>query len=315
MLTQALWFQVILMTASLGILYIGADLALASAEKIGKAIGISSLVVGLLIVGFGTSLPEFFVSHLACIHEKPGIALGNIIGSNVANLFLIMAIAGILVRLTFSTRDIIKQLILHLVITILVFVIFKWINILHWASFFILCGFFAWYLYFTFKKMEKHIHDENEPKPKLNFIDIGKLLVGFILLYVGGELLVYSGSSLGKILGVSTFVISAIFVAFGTSFPELMTVLVACIKKKDVNLITGNIIGSNIFNVGFVMGSISIYKVKLTETFYYEMAVLFFACFFLLLLAFMKKKFHRWSGVGFLLIYIGMVCYWVCCRG
>src|SRR5690606_26567278 len=110
--------QALLLALSLVALYYGAELALGSAEKIGRYFKLSPLVIGLVIVGFGTSLPELFVSQLAAFRGRSDIALGNIIGSNVANLFLILAITGILAPLVLRTKEIIQQLFLHLGVTL-----------------------------------------------------------------------------------------------------------------------------------------------------------------------------------------------------
>lgn len=303
-------FHSFILLISFAVLYFGADFALGSAEKIGKAVGISPLVVGLLIVGFGTSLPEFFVSHLACISGSYGIALGNVIGSNVANIFLIMGAAALIYPLSIRSRDIFKQLKRHLGLMVLLLVVMQFSR-LNWITALALLGFFIYYLHFTFKKMEKGESHQDEERPKLTILDGLKLLLGFFLLYAGGELLVTSGTRLGEIFSISPYVISAIFVAFGTSFPELMTALVACIKKKDVDLITGNVIGSNIFNVAFVMGSFSFYNISLPSKFMVELITLVLISCVLIIMTRVKPRLDRLVGIAFLCCYLGMVFFWI----
>ena len=117
--------------------------------------------------------------------------------------------------------------------------------------------FFVFYFFINIKN-----NSQNEDiKEKASKIDYVKIFIGFILLYASGELLVFSGSNLGRSWGISEFAISAIFVAFGTSFPELVTALVASFRKKETDLIIGNVIGSNIFNGAFVLGSIGPYSI------------------------------------------------------
>ncbi|WP_081653375.1 sodium:calcium antiporter [Bacteriovorax sp. DB6_IX] len=149
--------QVVLLALAIIMLYYGAEFALESAEKIGLALGLSPLVIGLLIVGFGTSLPEFFVSQLACLRGESPIALGNIVGSNIANLFLILGVSGVMVKLHVSRPEIKIQFILHLVLTgLLVFVLFQ-DRIYPWAAA-LFGSFFVFYLYDTFKQMLKQRH-------------------------------------------------------------------------------------------------------------------------------------------------------------
>ena len=148
-------------------------------------------------------------------------------------------------------------------------------------------------------------------KKKIDFKIVAKLILGFALLYGGGELLVSSGTALGKIFGISSYIISAIFIAFGTSFPELVTALIACLKKKNTDLITGNIIGSNIFNVAFVLGGLGFYNVKIEQNFHVEMYLLGAAAIFLMLLALIKKNFGRPAGILFLASYGFVVFHWI----
>lgn len=308
--------QVVLLVLAIVMLYYGAEFALESAEKIGLALGLSPLVIGLLIVGFGTSLPEFFVSQLASYRGDPGIALGNIVGSNIANLFLILGVSGLLGRLFLTSKDIKRQLYLHLALTVILGVVMLQDQIYWWGSA-LLLGFMAFYLFDTFKGMKQeraHMADPEKPSHKDEEVtakDILHLFAGFVLLYGGGELLVKSGTGLALAFGISSYVISAIFVAFGTSFPELVTAIMTVKKGKNSDIITGNIIGSNIFNVAFVLGSLVFYKIKITESFLPEVSALLFAAIFLIVIALMKRAFYRIAGSIFLACYIIMVLYWV----
>lgn len=308
-----MFIQALLLVLSIVILYYGAEITLNAAEKIGKALKLPSLVIGLVIVGFGTSLPELFVSHIACLNALPGMALGNIVGSNVANLFLIMGISGLMVPLKINSTSVKRQFLLHLGLTLLMGAVLLQSE-LYWYSAVVLLLFFVAYLYYTFVRMRKHhegIELDDDETPELGPIIFVKLLVGFGLLYLGGELLVRSGSTLGRLVGISEYVISAIFVAFGTSFPELVTSLLACYKKKHTDLITGNIIGSNIFNVAMILGSLGGYKVVIEQSFLPEFASLLFASIFLLAWSYANRVFFRFAGVLFLITYGVMIFYWI----
>lgn len=305
--------QALLLALSIAILYIGAEAALNSAERIGKYYGLSPLIIGLLIVGFGTSLPEFFVSQIACLNDHSPIALGNIVGSNVANLFLILGVTGLLVPLKINAISLKRQFTIHLVLTVLMTGVLMQKK-LYVVSAILLAAFFLFYLYYTFIRMKKYnegIDLEDGPVDHLSPVTFVKLLAGFIFLYLGGELLVSSGSKLGVMWEIPEYVISAIFVAFGTSFPELVTSLVACFKKKHTDLIVGNVIGSNVFNVAMVLASLGGYKVMIEQNFLVEQVALLLAAVFLLLWAYAGKLFHRFAGVLFLSCYLGMIFHWI----
>lgn len=302
--------QLTILFLSIVALYWGAEFSLEAAEKVGRFFGLSPLVIGLLLVGFGTSLPEFFVSQMASYKGEVDIAMGNIIGSNIANLFLVLGISGVIGTLSLQTNDIKRQVVIHLFITTtLAFIIyFVGINLISTTIF---SCFFIFYLFDTFKSMKNEAFEEEGVVEKLGFGTVTRLLSGFALLYAGGDFLVSSGTALGNILGVSSYVISAILVAFGTSFPELVTAILACIKKKDSQLIVGNIIGSNIFNIAFVLGSVGFYDIKLVNQFTTELVGLFVASFILIGLVVLKKNFGRLSGLIYLCCYGAMISFWI----
>ncbi|MBC98925.1 MAG: hypothetical protein CME63_14370 [Halobacteriovoraceae bacterium] len=311
-----MYIQIIILLLAIVALYFGAEFALEAAEKIGIFFGLSPLVIGLVLIGFGTSLPEFFVSQLACLNGEPEIAMGNIVGSNIANLFLIMGFSGLLAPLYILSQDIRRQIFIHVLLTSILALIIVVIGINPLTT--VLLGlFFGFYLWDTFRQMRKQrqlrsLEDEPEEKiEKLEVFVFGKLIVGFVLLYFGGEYLVKSGTEIGRISGIPAYVISAIFVAFGTSFPELVTALIASFKKKNTDLITGNIIGSNIFNVAFVMGSIGIYEVPIRQSYNIELGALAFASLFLVMLVMVKRNFHRFAGVVFLATYGAIIYHWI----
>ena len=307
-----MYLQAFYLLLSIVGLYFGAEFALDSAEKIGRFFGLSPLVIGLLIVGFGTSLPEFFVSHLACMRDESGIALGNIIGSNIANIYLILGVSSLLTILFITRRDLRVEIYFHIGETVLLtgILIYGKLNLITVGA---AMTFFGFYLGDAFRQMKKDRHlrkADDVHQPKINPMDFVKLLIGFVLLYASGELLVFSGSGLGKALGISPYVISAVFVAFGTSFPELVTAMLACMKKKNTDLITGNIIGSNIFNVSLVMGTLGFYGVDIPAKYNIEIGYLIFAALLLLVLSLLKKNLTRISGVLFLGGYGYLVFMW-----
>ena len=242
------------------LLFVGAELALNAAEKVGKLFNIPPLLIGLLIIGPGTSLPEFFVSHLAALNGQGQMAMGNIVGSNISNLLLVLGISLVIQKITVANKAIFRQISIHLLLSLILSVVLLFSK-LHILSCLVLMAFFWGYLGDTYLNMK----NQSESKPpgkrallnssKENILLFGKLVAGFGLLYYGGEVLVQSGNDLCRLWGISEYMISAIFIALGTSLPELVTSLLTTLRKKNLELIVGNVIGSNILNVAFVMAS------------------------------------------------------------
>ncbi len=300
----------LLLIAAVIILYFGAELSLDSSEKIGKKIGLSPLMVGMLLIGFGTSLPELFVGHIAGVQGKSAIAVGSLIGSNIANMFLILGLSGLVVKMDLSQKSLRHQLLLHLGLgfTLMFVLSQERLNLLNSLPLIGLCGVYLYLLLLDFKK-DNGEHQSQEP---FNAgVVIIKLFGGFGMLYLGGELLVKSGIDLCLELGISEYIVSSIFIAFGTSFPELVTSLLAAYRKKDSNLIIGNIIGSNMFNCAFILGSLGIYDFPLKDVSLVEMLALILGAAVLVILSLAKKTFSRITGAVFLVSYFAIVGFWI----
>lgn len=293
-------------------LYFGAEFALESGERIGKKLGLSPLVIGLLIIGFGTSLPELFVSQVAAFNGEYLIATGNVMGSNVANSFLVLGICALITPLALTGGDLKVQIIIFSLVHLFFIISVNLLGFNLWSGIGYMV-FFLIYMFITIKQSaDDNEKDEDEDeKIIIKATDYLKLFFGFLLLYLAGELLVKSGSELGRLAGISTYVISAIFVAFGTSFPELVTGVLSCIKKKETDLIIGNIIGSNIFNLALVLGSVSFYSFEAKDTYLPEAISLILFSLLLFFLNFRKGSINRVLGTLFLCVYVGMAVYWI----
>ena len=287
-------------------LYFGAELSLESSERVGKAWRLSPLLIGMFIVGFGTSLPEFFVSQLACYRGVHSMAIGNIIGSNIANVFLILGVSSIFYSLGLEGKEINKQFYFHLILALLMGGVFFFGKISIIVTI-LMSLFMAIYFYLNLGGDV----DDNQEKTEVDKLDYLKIIIGFAMLYGSGELLVYSGSFIGRQWGVSEFAISAIFVAFGTSFPELVTALVASFKKKDTEIIIGNVIGSNIFNGAFVLGSIGFYDFKLESNYFKELLTLLIISLVFLSFNKLKIRISKKVSILFLCTYGAFVYLWL----
>jgi cation:H+ antiporter len=307
----------LLIVAAIALLYFGAEFSLDASEKVGKRLGLSPLVIGMVLIGFGTSLPEFFVGHIAGMRGKPDIAVGTLVGSNIANMFLIIGICGLLSRLDIDGKSLREHLWVHLLLGVVLAFILSGdrINFVTGGALLIVV---LVYMFFIYKDMQREYEKsrsqdlvpdrEGMGNPAVMMI---KMISGFGMLYLGGELLVKGGTDLAKTAGIADYIISAIFIAFGTSFPELVTAVLASFRKKDTDMIIGNIVGSNLFNCAFILGSMGIYDFALSKNFLFEIVALVGGGVFFLGLAYTVKGFARFSGLIFLSSYGVMVAHWL----
>ena len=239
-----------------------ADAFVDSSSNLARAFGIPSLIIGLTIVAFGTSAPEAAVSIIASIKGDNGISLGNVVGSNICNLLLVWGAAGFVGGLTAKKkvvhRDFVYSLLSYLVINILTLGFFingSKTGVITRTNGLILLCFLAIYLYallFDAKESAKEV----EEKGKFRVRDIFIILLGIAGIIGGGELVVYAAKNIASGLGVSDEVIALTVVAIGTSLPELVTSVVAA-RKGESDIAIGNVVGSNIFNIFFILGTAS----------------------------------------------------------
>lgn len=300
----------IFLIISLFLLYLGAELALNASEKIGVKLKFSPLMIGMLLVGLGTSLPEFFVSHIAAYKGEPDIALGNVIGSNITNIFLVLGIVLFIVPIKLKGKDLKNQFYFHLALTLAFFLLslrgkFDILTVL------VLFGFFISYLLSSKNSMASEVEITEEEIEESLIKVIPKAIIGFGLLYYGGELLVESGKKVCVDLGLSEYVISVILFAFGTSFPELVTSLIAALRKKNTKLIIGNVIGSNIFNISFVLGTMFPYRFEVNRPLIAEGLTLLVASVIFVIYNRFKLSLGKKEGLFFLAGYGSIVYYWL----
>lgn len=235
---------------SIAALWQGAVWVVDSASHIAQRLGISELVIGLTIVAFGTSAPEFAVTITAALSGQPNMSVGNVVGSNVFNIGFILGGVAIIHAVKSSSKLVYRDGFILITVSVLL-LIFLWdLELAQWEGL-ILLLLLAAYLLFLFLK--KETLDEDVPLGKFHWYDILKLIGGLVLILSGGKYLVESGSSLARYFGISDWVIAVTIVAAGTSTPELATSFVAAVKGKH-GLSAGNLIGSNLFNLLGVLG-------------------------------------------------------------
>lgn len=313
-------FPFFLLVIGILVLMKSADWLVAGASSIAAHFKINPIVIGLTVVAFGTSSPELIVSITSAVQGNTNIALGNIIGSNIANILLILGISAIIYPLTVQRNTVWKEIPMSFLGGLVLFILAlqgvidqgKIFNInlsgsevigsITASNGLILLAFFAIFLYYTFG-ISKVSANEPEVERKNLQLSILLIVVGLIGLTLGSKLLVDNGVMIARFLGVSDTFIGLTLVAVGTSLPELITSIVAA-TKKQVDIAVGNIVGSNIFNIFFILGTTAlIAPIPLIEQNVTDILVLFATTILLFGLLFIMRK-HTIGKVegGFMLI-------------
>lgn len=236
-----------------------ADWFVEGSSNIAKALRIPALIVGLTIVALGTSAPEAAVSITASVKGMNDISLGNVVGSNISNLLLVLGFSGLFGTLTAKkkvmTRDfrfLIFSSVILLIFTFVFYMSGEETGIITRTNGLMLLGFLGLYLYALVGDTIKSIN-KNEEKSKFNVKDILLTIIGLLGIIIGGQLVVNSATDIANIFNISERIIGLTIVAIGTSLPEIVTSIVA-IKKGESDIAIGNVVGSNIFNIFFVLG-------------------------------------------------------------
>ena len=246
--------DLIIIPISLVLLYIGGEGTLRGVLAIAKKFKLSNILVSAVIIGFGTSLAELTVSIEAVITGSPDIAIRNIVGSNTANILLVAALAALINPITL-TKIKINRDIFVLILASAVLLLFKFINWLNLYSGLIFIGIllcYVFYSYFDDQKKEEII--ENSSDQTISILKASTYsILGILILIFGGWLLVNSAIRVAQSYAISEAVIGLTIVAVGTAIPELTTTIISSIKKNN-ELVIGNILGSNIFNILGILG-------------------------------------------------------------
>lgn len=291
----------------------GANWLVTGSSSIAKKKNIPDIVIGLTIVAFGTSAPEMVVNSVASFQGNSTIVLSNIVGSNLFNTFLILGLVGVVFPITVQLNTIKKEIPISLLGTLIVlcfanFMIFGDDLTISFIEGLITLTLFVLFLYFIFKQMKKE-PESIEPITIVTYSNrkIALLIIaGLAGLIIGGKLVVTNATALASGLGVSDKIIGLTIVAAGTSLPELVTSLVAAFKKNS-DIAIGNVIGSNIFNILFVLPiSALISPIAYNAAFNTEFYMILGGTLFLLvaMLTGRKKVLDRWEAVLLFIAYI-----------
>ncbi len=242
-------------------LFIGGNWLVRGASRLARSFGISALVVGLTVVAFGTSTPELLVSISAALSETSGISIGNVIGSNIANIGLILAVTGIIYPVAVQVTLLKREIPILLLITIATAALVHDGSVSRIDGLILIVGLILFnigMIYFSHRDRINGNHtDEQNDEPLLEasqrLRELMRIMAGLILLVIGARLTVDGATAIARDLGVSELVIGVTLVALGTSLPELATSVIAALKKQS-DIAIGNVVGSNIYNLLGILG-------------------------------------------------------------
>ncbi len=308
--------SIILLILGFLLLIKGADWLVDGSSALARKYNVSELAIGLTVVAFGTSMPELVVNSFAAYQSHPDIAFGNIIGSNIFNLFAILGITGLIAPLTVQSGTVWREIPLSLLAAVVLFLlansIFSDTAVLSRPDAMILLLLFAFFLWYVFRQMKsEYLPDGKEHKVFTNLRIWLFIILGLACLVAGGRFVATSSVKIAEAMGVSQTVIGLTIVAIGTSLPELATSAVAAVKKSN-DIAVGNIIGSNIFNIFFILGiSALIRPLNYNPEFNKNLYLLGFGTILLFIAMFSgkKKRLDRWEAAILLAIYIGYTIY------
>ena len=313
--------DILLLLAGLLLLILGAEWLVGGASSIARRAGLSEFLIGMTIVGIGTSMPELVVSLTGAIRGSADIAIGNVVGSNIFNVLLILGLTAIILPIRISPDNKRRDVPLNILVCILL-VCFGMqhtlfgigsddtINALEGGIFLLL---FAVYLFFSLKhgKAEEESGSESDVRTRKLWLSIPMVIAGLALLVFGGDLFVDSACKIAKEAGLSEKFIAITILAGGTSLPELITCVVAAARKKGA-LALGNIIGSNISNILLILGASALAcPLSFAHIKPVDLGVLILSSVMLLLSAFTGRndKIGRGDGTAFLLAFIAYMAY------
>lgn len=308
--------SILLLLLGFVVLIKGADWLVDGASALARKHKIPELAIGLTVVAFGTSMPEFVVNTFAAYQSHSEIAFGNIIGSNIFNLFAILGITGLIAPIVVQSSTVWKEIPISFLAILLLFFLsndfFFGNPILSRFDGTILLVFFALFLYYVFRQLKADRMQVEVTHKQYSSLKIwGFIILGLTSLVVGGRIVVTQSVSIAQILGVSEKVIGLTIVAIGTSLPELATSVVAAIKKNN-DIAVGNIIGSNVFNIFFILGASALIKpLPFSPTFNRDIYLLAIGTILLFLFMFSgkKKKLDRWEAAILLIAYVVYTVY------
>jgi len=294
----------------------GADYLVEGSSSLAKKLGVPTLIIGLTIVAFGTSMPELLVNVMSAVKGTGDVAFGNIIGSNIANIFLILGVTALMKPIRVQHSTVWKEIPFSLLAAFVLLVLSSSAlldgvepsNLIRSEGIILLLFFvvFGYYVYSLAKQNKANLENEEmKIETHKRWISFVMIFGGLLGLYFGGKWTVEGAVAIARVLHLSEFFISATIIAIGTSLPELVTSIMAS-KRGDADLAVGNVVGSNIFNIFWILGITAIIApLTFPASAAIDLTVLLFATILLFIFMFIGKKHEldRWQGASFLLFY------------
>lgn len=305
--------SIVLLLVGLGLVVYGSDILVDGASSVARKIGISEFVIGIIIVGFGTSCPELVVSVTGAIDGNSAVSLGNVTGSNIFNILMILGLTAIFSPIAITKDNKTKDIPILLCVTIF-FCLIALKGTINRLDAVLFLAIFAIYLLYNFKAGKAEaaaIEEEVVEKNYGTFLSILMIVGGLAGLIFGGKLFVNNAVTLAHALGASDKFIAVTILAVGTSLPELMTCVVAAAKKKG-QLALGNIVGSNVFNILLILGISGLIHPLDTSSFnYVDMGTIVASVLALFIFANASKKsqLSKPAGISFLLMEVVYMIY------
>lgn len=286
----------------------GADFFVDGASSVAAKLKVPSLIIGLTVVSMGTSMPEAAVSISASLGDGSGISLGNIIGSNLFNLLMVVGISSVILPIVTDPAILKRDMPFNIGITVALLIMLA-DNYLDWWEAAILLVLLAVYMFILIRSALKNRTEGEETKVLSWFKSILFIVLGLAAIIGGGQLVVNSAESIALALGMSKELVGLTVVALGTSLPELVTSVVAA-KKGDSGIAMGNVVGSCIFNILFILGMAGVISPMESNTvFIIDTCILIGVCLMMLLFAFTKRKTSRVEGAICVLVYVVYTAY------
>ncbi len=308
--------NILLLILGFVLLIKGADFFVDGASSTAMNFKVSKMLIGLTIIAFGTSAPELAVSMSALANKSTDMVLGNVIGSNILNVLLILGVAALIHPIKIKDNTVKKELPMALLLSTLLAVLMfdvklgnNGVNQFTRSDAIVILLFFIIFVYYLVALAKQKKENDKDEKPKFNiWISLLLVIIGLGGIILGSNLVVNNATSVAKALGVSERIIALTIIAFGTSLPELVTTIVSSVKGEQ-DLLLGNIIGSNIFNICVVLGiPVAIFGTITPSSFQtIDLIVLVISAFLLFIFAESKRTLSKLEGI---LLFLSFAVYY-----
>lgn len=307
-----MFLQIVLLIIGFVVLIKGADLFVDSASSLALNFKLSKMLIGLTIVAFGTSAPEFAVSVKSIISNNSDMVLGNVIGSNILNILLIVGFCSLIKPIKVKSNTVRKELPIVMLFSTLLFFLIKddlfvnSVNSINRNDGFVIVLFFMVFVYYLISIMRNKKDNNVDELAKYG---IGKSILftifGIVCIILGSNVVVDSASKIASLMGISQKMIALTVVAFGTSLPELVTSIVST-RKGEHEILVGNIVGSNIFNIGIVLGvPVALFGgIQAVGFSIIDLIVMIVSAILLFVFAYRDHEIHRHEGAIMLLLFV-----------